>query len=37
VMKRIDSTAFRNRVADESRKPGFNLYRFIEAELKKFT
>ncbi|HEY0899128.1 MAG TPA: methylmalonyl Co-A mutase-associated GTPase MeaB [Sphingobacteriaceae bacterium] len=36
IMKRVDRTAFQNKIAFESQKSGFNLYRFIEAELKNF-
>ncbi|HEY0896852.1 MAG TPA: methylmalonyl Co-A mutase-associated GTPase MeaB [Sphingobacteriaceae bacterium] len=36
ITGRIDRNAFRNRLVNENAKPDFNLYRFIEAELKNF-
>jgi hypothetical protein len=32
----MDRSIFHARIAGESKKPGFNLYQFIEAELQKF-
>lgn len=36
LMKRIDRTGFQNKIALESKQPGFNLYRFIESELQNY-
>lgn len=36
VMHRADRDAFRSRMAEAAKKADFNLYRFIEAELKNF-
>lgn len=36
VMDRVDRAAFRSRMAEAAKNADFNLYRFIEAELKNF-